>query len=146
MRVKMFGTNCLKLESPALDSIAVSLGSGAKALASGLNVLLYCRDLLNQIAAAQAANQKELQNVMSQITDWAAKEQADLTSMQGSLAGIVAQQKALNDKITALQNSPGTLSASDQAALDGILAASDALVTQTAAVIAPTPVPAPAGP
>lgn len=73
-------------------------------------------------------------NIMSQITDWAAKEQADLTAISATLDGLVTGIAALDAKITALQNSPGTLSAADQAALDGIAAASAALVTKSAAI------------
>lgn len=72
--------------------------------------------------------------IMSQVTDWAAAEQADLTAIATTLNGVVTGIAALNTLITNFNNSPGTLSPSDQAALDQIKAASDALVTQSAAI------------
>ncbi len=70
--------------------------------------------------------------LMSQITDFAAK-------VETSFASVKAGIKALNDKITAFQNSPGTLSPSDQAALDQIQADSAALANAANAVVPPVP-------
>jgi hypothetical protein len=72
--------------------------------------------------------------LMSAITDWATQEQANLDGISTQLDAIVAGVKALDDKITALQNTPGTLSPSNQAALDAIQAASKALVTKAQAI------------
>ena len=77
--------------------------------------------------------------IMSQITDWAAKNQADLTAIGSTLDGIVAGVAALDTLITNLQNSPGTLSASDQSALDAIQASADALVTKSAGIVVTPP-------
>ncbi len=82
--------------------------------------------------------------IMSQITDWATAEQANLDGISTTLDSIVTGVKALDDKITALQNSPGTLSPADQAALDAIQTASKALVTKASAI--DTTVPAPPAP
>jgi hypothetical protein len=123
------------LKSPSLDLIAGAITSGT---------LTRIETKLDQIIATQAVYKQELETLMSQITDWAAKEQADLSAIRGSLGGIVTGIQALNDKITALQNSPGTLSPSDQAALDSIQADSDSLVTLAGSVIAvPPPTPPP---
>ena len=72
--------------------------------------------------------------IMSAIQDWAVKEQADLDGISATLDGIVTGVKSLDDKITALQNSPGTLSADDQAALDAIQTASKAVVAKAAGI------------
>ena len=72
--------------------------------------------------------------IMSAITDWAAKEQADLDGISTTLDGIVTGITALDAKITALQNSPGVLSPTDQTALDGIQTSSSALVTKAAGI------------
>ena len=56
---------------------------------------------------------------------------------------ITAGITNLDNLITAFQNSPGTLSAADQAALDGIQAASQALVTKADAVSVVPPVAPP---
>ncbi len=82
---------------------------------------------------------------MSQITDWAAKEQANLDSISKTLDGIVAGIAALDVLIQNFQNSPGTLSPSDQAALDAIVASSGNLVTKSAAISVTPPTPPPAG-
>ena len=78
---------------------------------------------------------------MSQITDWAATEAADLTTISTTLDAIVAGITALDALITNFQNSPGTLSAADQAVLDGIQAASKALVAKSQAISVTPPVP-----
>lgn len=77
--------------------------------------------------------------IMSVITQWAEQEQADLTAISGTLDTITTGIKSLDDKITALQNSPGTLTPEDQAALDGIQSASKALVTKAAAISTDAP-------
>lgn len=83
---------------------------------------------------------KELElKIMSAITDWAATEQASLDAISGTLDGIVTGIAALDTLITSLQNSTGTLSASDQAALDAIQAASKSLVAKSAAIVVTPP-------
>jgi hypothetical protein len=77
--------------------------------------------------------------IMSAVTDWAAKEQANLDAISGTLDGIVTGIAALDAKIVALNASPGALSAADQAALDAIQAASAALVTKSAAISTTSP-------
>jgi prophage DNA circulation protein len=80
--------------------------------------------------------EKQGERIMSAITDFAAKVNANFATLSTEI-------QALDDKITAFQNAASTLSAADQAALDGIAAASAALVTKAAAVVPVTP-PAPA--
>jgi len=77
---------------------------------------------------------------MSQITDWAAAEQVQLTAISTTLDAVVVGIAALDVLITNFQNSPGTLSTADQAALDGIQAASAALVTKSGAISVTPPV------
>lgn len=71
---------------------------------------------------------------MSAITDWAAKEQADLTGISSRLDAITTGVQQLHDMIRQFQNSPGSLSASDQAALDAIEKASADLLTKAQAI------------
>ena len=97
----------------------------------------------NNSSVTQKDLDQAVKKIMSAITDWAAREEANLTTISGTLDTIVAGIKALDDKITALQNSPGTLSPADQAALDQIEADSKALVTKAAAIDT-TPPPPPA--
>lgn len=98
----------------------------------------HCKHETNILLARIEESEKR---IMSQITDWAAKEQANLDAVSGTLDGIVKGIADLDAKITALQNSPGTLSAADQAALDSIVAASGALVTKSAAISTAPPPP-----
>lgn len=83
--------------------------------------------------------------LMKQIDDFATANQASLDALNVSLDGITAGITALDTLITNFQNSPGTLSAADQAALDKIQSASAALAAKAAAIdtTPPAPVPAP---
>lgn len=58
--------------------------------------------------------------IMSAISDFAAKFKTFSDRQEAAMAAAQADHQALLDKITTFNNSPGTLSASDQAALDGI--------------------------
>jgi len=90
---------------------------------------------------------KELgDKIMSEITTWAAAEQASLDAISTTLDGIVTGVAALDALITNLQNSPGSLSASDQAALDAIQTASKALVTKAQAIVVTPPAATPSTP
>lgn len=80
---------------------------------------------------------------MSKITDWAAQEQADLAAISTTLDTIVAGVAALDKLITDFQNSPGTLSPADQAALDAIQASSADLKAKAAAIVVTPPAPPP---
>ena len=108
---------------------------GCQAVLADINVALWgIRNLLSQ-----SLTQEKL--LMSQITDWAAKEQADLTAISNTLNSIVQGIAALGALITTFQNSPGTLAPADQAALDAIQKQSDALVAQSAAISVAPPGP-----
>ena len=93
-------------------------------------------DKINQILSNQ-------ENLMSQVTNWAAQEEADLTTISTTLDGIVSGVAALDVLIANFQNSPGTLSPADQASLDAIQASVKLLVTKTAAIVVAPPVPVP---
>jgi hypothetical protein len=57
--------------------------------------------------------------------------------VNANFASIQTGIKTLDDKITAFQNSPGTLSATDQAALDDIAAATSAALAAAANSVVP---------
>ena len=84
---------------------------------------------------------KGFHHVMSAITDWAAQEQADLLAISAALDTIVAGIANLDTRITNFRNSPGTLSAADQAALDAIQSASKDLKAKASAISVAPPVP-----
>ena len=97
---------------------------------------------LSAIALLIKDNIQREQKLMSQLTDWAASEQADLAAISTALDTVVTGVSALDKLITNFQNSPGTLSPSDQAALDAIQSASKAVVAKAAAISTVAPVPA----
>ena len=122
-----------------------TISSGIAAVFANLKGLTDNKAELAQLVSLLSANIQKEQGFMSQITDWAAAEQADLTQISTTLDAIVAGVTALDTLITNFQNSPGTLSAPDQAALDGIQAASKALVSKASAISTAPPTP-PAAP
>lgn len=76
---------------------------------------------------------------MSQITDFATQEGASLAGTSATLDSIASGIAALDALIVGFQNSPGTLSPADQAALDGIVAASAALASKASAISTAAP-------
>jgi hypothetical protein len=111
---------------------------------------LFNRDRLRQIGAALArleATLKQMQQQesknMSQITDWAAAEEADLTNIKTTLNSIVAGVAALDALIQALPVAP-VLTQADLDALTAVKTASDDLVTQAQAINVGPPAAPPA--
>ncbi len=80
---------------------------------------------------------------MSAISDFAAKQKAHNDAISAGIDGIATDVKTLNDKITALQNSPGTITPEDQATLDQLDATGQALADKVKAVDDLTPPPVP---
>jgi hypothetical protein len=70
----------------------------------------------------------------SAIQAWAAGEAVILQAAAAAVTNLGTGVLALDGAITAFQNSPGTISPADQAALDAIQASSNALVTQAKAI------------
>ena len=91
-------------------------------------------EMLHTVLTVLEKVQKDQKNIMSKITDFATKEQADLAAVSASLDAVVTGITALDELIKNFQNSPGTLSAEDQAALDGIQTASADLVTKAGGI------------
>ena len=80
---------------------------------------------------------------MSQLSDELAAVQANLDATSATLTSVAAGVLALDQIINDFQNSPGTLSAEDQAALDKIQSASNALTAQASAISTAPPTPPP---
>ena len=119
----------------------IFFGSVRKELADIRQLLNKHLQLLEQVDnKIDQMKQQESKN-MSQITDWAAQQQADLTNISTTLDGVVAGIVTLDTLITNFQNSPGTLSAPDQAALDAVQAASKDLVAKASAISVAPPSP-----
>jgi len=85
----------------------------------------------------------KMENLMSAISDFAAKVKAFTDRQDAAIDGLVADVKTLNDKITELQNSSGGISAEDQKLLDEIQNHASAVADKLDALDAQTPPPAP---
>lgn len=79
------------------------------------------------------------ESIMTAISDFAAKQTAFNNRVGASIDGIVADVKSLNDKITELQNSAGTVTPEDQALIDDLQAKGEALAARAEALDAQTP-------
>lgn len=86
---------------------------------------------------------KKLEDIMSAISDFATKMNEHNTKVDAAVDGLTADIKTLNDKITELQNSAGTISPEDQAILDELEARGAAVSAKLAALDALTPPAAP---
>ncbi len=82
---------------------------------------------------------------MSAISDFAAKQKAFNDEVGSDLDAIQAAIQALNDKITALQNSAGTVTPEDQALIDQLQTDGAALAAKADALAGKTPPNPPAG-
>ena len=70
-----------------------------------------------------------LERIMSKISEFAVAQKAFNARLETSLTGIAGDVKKLNDKITELQNSAGTVTPEDQALLDDLQLQGEALAT-----------------
>jgi hypothetical protein len=91
---------------------------------------------------------KGVKNVMSAVSDFAAKVQAQFDATNTSLTSIVTEEATLAKQITDLQAqiaaSPSTLVPADQLLLDTIVANVNTLAARTAGIAAAVPaLPAP---
>ena len=77
---------------------------------------------------------------MSAVTDATAAEQGDLDAISAVLDSITTGIAALDAQIIAFDNSPGTLSPADQAALTAIKTSSAALLVKAQAISTAPPV------
>lgn len=71
---------------------------------------------------------------MSKISDTAARQTERYNKMDAALAGIKADIVLLNETIEKLQNTPGEISAEDQALLDAMETKGDELAAKFAAL------------
>lgn len=83
--------------------------------------------------------------IMSAISDFAAKQNAFQDRVDAAILGLQGDIKSLNDKITELQNSPGTITPEDQALLDTIQGRAEKIALKLEALDALTPPTPPQG-
>lgn len=84
-----------------------------------------------------------LERLMSAISDYAAKVKQSFTAISAGLDGITGDLVTLNDKITALQNSPGQVTPEDQALLNEVQTLASGLADRVKALDDQTAPPAP---
>lgn len=77
-------------------------------------------------------------HIMSAISDFAAKQTAFNDRIDTAVTGLTGDVHALKDEILKLQNSPGSITAEDQALLDAIQARSNSIATKLEALDAET--------
>lgn len=87
-----------------------------------------------------------LEKIMSAISDFADKMKIHNDAVDAAIAGLTGDVKNLQDQIAALQASQGTITAADQALLDGIEAKAADVQTKLSALDALTPPVAPPTP
>jgi len=76
---------------------------------------------------------------MSVISDYAAKANAFNDRIDSAVTGLQGDVQALNDTITKLQNSAGTVTPEDQALLDQLQARAETIAAKVEALDALTP-------
>lgn len=84
--------------------------------------------------------------IMSAISDYSVAVKAILDQISKAVDDLVAEIAALAAKIDQLQNSPGAITPSDQALLDGIQAQATSISTKITALDAATAQPLPVVP
>lgn len=112
--------------SYGLSLAITSLASAVRELAQATQQYrLNCR--LEQI-------EERIKLMATVIQEFATKQKAHNEKIGKAIDGVVADVKALNDKITELQNSPGAITPEDQNLLDEIVAQSEALANKLTAL------------
>lgn len=102
------------------------------------NLLEIVRSLLMEgITRTDLNNLKR--EIMSAISDFAAKMKAHQDKIATAVSGLTDDVKALNDKIEQLQNTAGAITPEDQALLDEIEKRGDTISTTLAALDSLTP-------
>ena len=81
----------------------------------------------------------QIGNIMSAISDFVTKQKTFNDAISAGIDDISDDIKGLNAKIDALQNSAGTITPEDQASLDELQAAGQALADRVKAVDELTP-------
>lgn len=103
-----------------------------------LEVCSFLRVQINRLEILMATQPTSLSNQLGSI-------QGNLSQVTTTLGNVQAGVLKLDQRITDFQNSPGTLSPSDQAALDAIQQASKDLVTLSGAIDVTPPSTTPPG-
>lgn len=116
----------------ALNQTLIGLGHAIRELAAEVKHLNENRLILHRIEQAE-------RNIMSAISEFAAKQNAFNDRVDKAVTGLTEDVQALNDKITELQNTPGVITPEDQALLDAIQARSEGIAAKLEALDSMTP-------
>lgn len=103
-------------------------------------------ELLKEVCALLRDLKTLGERLMSQISDFATKVNSAFDQLGTAVNGLVVDVKTLNDLITQLQGSQGTITPEDQALLDGIQTRAQAIADKAKALddqTAPPAVPQP---
>ena len=109
-----------------------------------LKILADLTREMHELGEHVGRNNQRIGELMSQISDFAAKQTAHNQKVSDDLDAISTEIQKLNDALTAIQNSPGTLSPADQASLDAAQVSAQALEDKAngMAAVSPPVVPA----
>lgn len=109
----------------------------------------HSREILDVLRHIRREIHELKESIMSAISDFATAQTAFQDRMDAAVTNLQGDVASLEAQITALQNSPGTITPADQALLDGIQArastiadkldALDALTPPVVPVVPPTP-------
>lgn len=99
--------------------------------------------ILEAVTTLEKKLARKIQNIMSKIADFAAAMSAFNDRVDAAITDLQGDVKSLNDQITALQNSAGTVTAEDQALLDALQARASSIADKLDALDALTPPAAP---
>lgn len=108
-----------------------------------VNVHLAGLDAVDKALATIDSFNQLGEQIMSAITEYAARAKEHNDRVAKALDGLAADIAKLNDSIASIQNSPGSLSAEDQAALDSAEAAAKSLAEKAEGLDGLTPPEAP---
>jgi hypothetical protein len=101
--------------------------------------VLLLRLLLLETRIEKQRNEERFQQIMSAISEFAARQQAFNDRQGVAIDGLVADVHSQRDLIIALQNSTGGITPEDQALLDQIDARSATITAKMEALDAETP-------
>ena len=104
-----------------------------------IDVYIHSQDEASSLGRILDAINHMEKTIMTAISDFAAQQSAFNADVSSDLAAIKTSIDALNAQIATLQNSPGTISPEDQATLDSLQAAGQALATQADTLAGKTP-------
>lgn len=100
-----------------------------------------CKSYCGRCVTTQDLEELE-RRIMSAISTFAEQQAARLGRIEAAITGVAGDIATLNDLITQLQNSAGSITPEDQALLDALQTRGEEIATRLEALDAQTPPPA----